>query len=209
MKTVSIGRDPNNDVVIDDNATSRRHLEISRDAQGNTYIEDLNSSNGTFVNGHRINGRVALESNAIVRVGNTVLPWRNYFKENATTTQAPAAAPPVTPPPPVAAPAAPPVAPAPPPAQVVYQVSNTTTETPVGTSGMAIAGMILGILGIIIFSPLFGLLAIIFSSVGLAKTKDGKKKGRGMAVTGLIFGILDMIKCLVLLGLGLSGLLRF
>ena len=51
---VIIGRDSDNDVQIDNVAVSREHAKIIRGP--NSYlIEDLNSTNGTFVNGKKIN----------------------------------------------------------------------------------------------------------------------------------------------------------
>ncbi len=50
---VTIGRHPHNDIVLDDPAVSGRHAAITCDGAGAT-LEDLGSSNGTFVNGARI-----------------------------------------------------------------------------------------------------------------------------------------------------------
>lgn len=53
-ETVFIGRDPENDIQIEDKYISRRHLKLQR--KGNKYfIQDLNTKNGTFVNGKQIN----------------------------------------------------------------------------------------------------------------------------------------------------------
>lgn len=48
-----LGRSEENDVVINDPQISRRHAEIHSDAQSSAII-DLNSANGTFVNGQRL-----------------------------------------------------------------------------------------------------------------------------------------------------------
>ena len=50
---ITIGRVPDNDVVIDNLAVSRHHAIISEE-QGNFYVEDQQSINGTFVNGVRV-----------------------------------------------------------------------------------------------------------------------------------------------------------
>jgi pSer/pThr/pTyr-binding forkhead associated (FHA) protein len=50
---LSIGRQPGNDMVLDDPLISRRHAEVRRTPQG-WQLVDLNSSNGTFVNGRRV-----------------------------------------------------------------------------------------------------------------------------------------------------------
>lgn len=81
MKQIKIGRGENCDVVLKDAAVSREHLEIFQDDEGNTFLTDLNSSNGTFVNGKRVSGSVKLSQNDIVKVGNLALPWRNYLKD--------------------------------------------------------------------------------------------------------------------------------
>jgi hypothetical protein len=48
-----IGRNPDVDVVINDSNVSRRHAEVWRTSDG-VAVRDLQSTNGTFVNGHRI-----------------------------------------------------------------------------------------------------------------------------------------------------------
>ncbi|WP_242346417.1 FHA domain-containing protein [Anaeromyxobacter terrae] len=67
---VRVGRDPENDVVVDDGTLSRRHLVLRRDGGGGWTVEDAGSSNGTRVNGLRI-GRapLRLEPGARVEAG--------------------------------------------------------------------------------------------------------------------------------------------
>ena len=81
MKQLKIGRAKHCDIVINDSTVSSEHLEVFKDDEGNVFITDLNSSNGTFVNGKRVVGSEKLNQNDIVKVGNSVLPWRNYLKE--------------------------------------------------------------------------------------------------------------------------------
>jgi pSer/pThr/pTyr-binding forkhead associated (FHA) protein len=61
---IIIGRDSGNDVQIDNIAVSREHAKIIR---GPNYylIEDLNSTNGTFVNGKKINKKFLKEDDEI------------------------------------------------------------------------------------------------------------------------------------------------
>jgi pSer/pThr/pTyr-binding forkhead associated (FHA) protein len=57
--------------VIADPAVSRRHARISR--QGDTYlIEDLGSTNGTFINAERVMGRVPLTAGDLIELGTAV-----------------------------------------------------------------------------------------------------------------------------------------
>jgi ABC-type multidrug transport system ATPase subunit len=52
-KVLCIGRAPDNDLVLDFPQVSRHHCRIERRGDG-THILDLNSTNGTFINGHRV-----------------------------------------------------------------------------------------------------------------------------------------------------------
>ena len=70
---VSIGRESGNVVQLDDNEVSRRHAEI-RVSEGVPSIVDLGSSNGTFVNGRRVE-RTRLVPGDQVLVGRTVMTY--------------------------------------------------------------------------------------------------------------------------------------
>ena len=59
-ETIYIGRDQENDIQIDDKYISRKHLKLQR--KGNKYfIQDLNTKNGTFVNGKQISPKELFE----------------------------------------------------------------------------------------------------------------------------------------------------
>jgi ABC-type multidrug transport system ATPase subunit len=66
--SVSIGRDPANDIVLDMPQVSRNHAEIERVGQRFRLI-DLNSSNGTFVNDEQVVGEAWLKPTDTVRIG--------------------------------------------------------------------------------------------------------------------------------------------
>jgi predicted component of type VI protein secretion system len=89
-----------------DSEISRVHARIYHDASGQLIVEDLGSTNGTFVNGNRISGAQQLRSGDQVRVGQTTMTVEGGAGEGATTVGQviPAAAPP----PPAAAAAQPP-----------------------------------------------------------------------------------------------------
>ncbi len=70
---VTVGRLPDNAVVIDSPAVSGHHACLSLD--GSTFIlEDLDSTNGTFVNGRRIT-RYTLRNGDVVKIGNHALEF--------------------------------------------------------------------------------------------------------------------------------------
>jgi ABC-2 type transport system ATP-binding protein len=93
---VVIGRDRGvADVILDrDTEISRRHASFSPAGTGIT-VQDLGSTNGTFVNGHRVTGAVALSNGDRVEMGDTVIEVRLASQPIAPT---PAAAPPRPPP---------------------------------------------------------------------------------------------------------------
>jgi len=67
-----LGRDLSNDIVVNDSEVSRRHARLV--LSGNTYtIEDLGSTNGTFIRGQRIGVPVALMPGETILIGEKVL----------------------------------------------------------------------------------------------------------------------------------------
>ncbi len=65
---LQLGRDPQNDVVLDSPSVSRFHAQIERIGQ-RYRIRDLHSSNGTFVNEQRITGDVWVNPRDTIRLG--------------------------------------------------------------------------------------------------------------------------------------------
>ncbi len=68
---VRLGRDPALEVVFpeEDNVVSARHCRIGRQDDGSWWIEDLHSTNGTWVNGRRIEGPERLTSGTRITLG--------------------------------------------------------------------------------------------------------------------------------------------
>ncbi|MGH9277056.1 MAG: FHA domain-containing protein [Acidimicrobiales bacterium] len=73
---VAVGRANDNDVVIDDAATSRRHLVFERLAAG-WSVRDLGSTNGTTVNGAALTGSRPLYRDDQIVAGQTKIVYRN------------------------------------------------------------------------------------------------------------------------------------
>ena len=69
--TISLGRDITNDIVINDPEVSRHHGRLIRGGGGYT-MEDLGSTNGTFINGQRLNGARPLNGGDTMGLGETV-----------------------------------------------------------------------------------------------------------------------------------------
>lgn len=61
------------------------------------------------------------------------------------------------------------------------------------TNGLAIAGMVLGIVGMFLsFWGIVPLLAVILSGVALKQIAENGDKGKGMAIAGLVLGIIGL-----------------
>lgn len=103
---ITVGRDSTNEIVINDAEISRRHARLT--FQGGKYIlEDLGSTNGTFVNGQRLAGPRVLKAGEVVSFGEQiVLVYEASTFDPAATVASPRAAAvpsisrPVAPPPP-------------------------------------------------------------------------------------------------------------
>lgn len=66
--SMTIGRDPQCDLHLDNRALSRRHAQIEKRGAA-IWVRDLNSQNGTYVNGNRIAEPLALNGGDVVEVG--------------------------------------------------------------------------------------------------------------------------------------------
>jgi hypothetical protein len=68
---ISVGRDIANDIVINDAEVSRKHARLT--LEGDRYkIEDLNSTNGTYIDGQRLIGPHVLAIGEIIMFGDNV-----------------------------------------------------------------------------------------------------------------------------------------
>ncbi|MBI3244419.1 MAG: FHA domain-containing protein [Chloroflexi bacterium] len=68
---VTLGRDVSNDIVINDAEISRHHVRLTRQ-MGTFALEDLGSTNGTFVNSMRLAGQKLLSKSDVINLGETV-----------------------------------------------------------------------------------------------------------------------------------------
>jgi hypothetical protein len=68
----TIGREAGNEIVIEDPQVSRRHATLTR--QGASYLlEDIGSTNGTYVNGKRVTAPVLLSNGDMIGLADTVV----------------------------------------------------------------------------------------------------------------------------------------
>jgi diguanylate cyclase (GGDEF)-like protein len=66
-----IGRDPGAHVWVADPAVSWRHARIAREARGAIVLHDLDSTNGTFLDGERVAGSAVLQAGQQIHLGPT------------------------------------------------------------------------------------------------------------------------------------------
>jgi pSer/pThr/pTyr-binding forkhead associated (FHA) protein len=81
MREIKIGRTKINEIAFpNDTLVSRSHAIIYFNGES-YFLEDLASANGTFVNGNRIHSIVQLDEYDIVKVGNSLVNWKEIFIE--------------------------------------------------------------------------------------------------------------------------------
>lgn len=84
---VAIGRQ-DGDLVLEDPEVSRRHAVLRREGES-IVVEDLDSTNGTFVNGERIRSPIPIGPGDLVRVGRTTLEIEPDRRADDTIVSAP------------------------------------------------------------------------------------------------------------------------
>jgi hypothetical protein len=84
-KLIKIGRDPLNDIVLMHRSISRFHVEVFVNEEGQVFITDLQSSNGTYINGQKISKSRILEPGDILRLGvEKPLRWQKWLSQSKT-----------------------------------------------------------------------------------------------------------------------------
>jgi len=83
---ITIGRAAGQVLVCDDRELSRQHARV-RLVQGAVVVEDLNSTNGVFVNKARISGAVTLKDGAVIRLGAQLLKYERRSREDVRKAQ--------------------------------------------------------------------------------------------------------------------------
>jgi predicted component of type VI protein secretion system len=169
---IIIGRDASNGVAINDSEVSRKHAKLS--LHGSAYVvQDLGSTNGTFVNGQRITGSQVLNPGDTVSFGeNIVLVYEAAHDPNATvisSAQAPKTVAPVSRP-------APAPAPAPVPAPAYAPVQAYSGQVPAGPVPMAAAPEKKSSKALIIIIVLI-ILCLILACIAIFVWVDADKSG--------------------------------
>lgn len=75
---------------------------------------------------------------------------------------------------------------------------NTSVASRTGTNGMAVAGLVCGLVGLVLFNIILGPLAIIFGGVGWSRANRGAGR-KGMSIAAVVLGVVDIIVWVVVL----------
>jgi pSer/pThr/pTyr-binding forkhead associated (FHA) protein/V8-like Glu-specific endopeptidase len=79
MRVLKIGRSSSNNIVIKDPTVSSQHANLTISDTGEVRIKDLNSKNGTFVNGQRILQETLITAKDFIKAGNSIVDWQKYL----------------------------------------------------------------------------------------------------------------------------------
>ncbi|MER6285060.1 FHA domain-containing protein FhaB/FipA [Streptomyces sviceus] len=75
-QTISLGRAHDSTIVLDDDYASSRHARIYPDRDGQWIVEDLGSTNGTYLDRTRLTTPTPIPLGAPIRIGKTVIELR-------------------------------------------------------------------------------------------------------------------------------------
>ena len=79
---ITIGRDAGCDIQLEDEAISRHHVRVLT-LMGDAFLEDLGSSNGTYVNG-KLTQKCALNDGDVIQIGQKELRFSHPAEETAS-----------------------------------------------------------------------------------------------------------------------------
>ncbi|MFR9798362.1 FHA domain-containing protein [Streptomyces sp. MS06] len=75
-QTITLGRAHDSTIVLDDDYASSRHARIYPDRDGQWIVEDLGSTNGTYLDRSRLTAPLPIPPGAPIRIGKTVIELR-------------------------------------------------------------------------------------------------------------------------------------
>ena len=75
-QTITLGRAHDSTIVLDDDYASSRHARIYPDRDGQWIVEDLGSTNGTYLDRNRLTTPTPVPVGAPIRIGKTVIELR-------------------------------------------------------------------------------------------------------------------------------------
>jgi pSer/pThr/pTyr-binding forkhead associated (FHA) protein/thioredoxin reductase/NAD-dependent dihydropyrimidine dehydrogenase PreA subunit len=83
-RPTGLGRDAEQDVILDDDLCSRAHARVERTDAGAYTLEDLGSRNGVMLNGRRIEKKRVLQHRSLITIGQSVIEFRAALIDEKT-----------------------------------------------------------------------------------------------------------------------------
>ena len=71
--TINLGRAADSTFLLDDDYSSARHAQLVQRDERTWVVTDLNSTNGTYVNGQRLTSPVPVSLGDVIRIGKTLM----------------------------------------------------------------------------------------------------------------------------------------
>ncbi|GHT91390.1 adenylate cyclase [Spirochaetia bacterium] len=90
MRVLKIGRTSANDIMLNDLTVSSQHATITISDTGEVRVKDLNSKNGTYVNGQRIYQETLITAKDVIKAGNSAVNWQKHLNAPKPIHQFPA-----------------------------------------------------------------------------------------------------------------------
>jgi serine phosphatase RsbU (regulator of sigma subunit) len=85
-ESITIGRGAGKTLVVDDGDVSRLHARVTL-VNGTVIVEDLHSTNGTFVDATRITGAATLKEGSMLRLGGQVIKYERRSRDDIKKAQ--------------------------------------------------------------------------------------------------------------------------
>ena len=83
-------------------------------------------------------------------------------------------------------------------------VTGQGTRTTQDGNGLAVAGLVCGLVGLVFLPIILGPLALIFGGIGVSKANRGAKH-KGMAIAAVVLGIVDLVIMAVLFAVAVNN----
>ncbi|GHV90756.1 hypothetical protein AGMMS50268_12590 [Spirochaetia bacterium] len=90
MRVLKVGRSSSNDIIVNDPTVSSQHAHITISDTGEVRIKDLNSKNGTYVNGQCIYQETLITAKDEIKAGNSAVNWQKHLNAPKPIRQFPA-----------------------------------------------------------------------------------------------------------------------
>jgi Domain of unknown function (DUF4190) len=83
-------------------------------------------------------------------------------------------------------------------------VTGSATSTRQDGNGLAVAGLVCGLVGLLFLPIILGPLALIFGGIGWSKANRGAKH-KGIAIAAVVLGVVDLVLMAVLLAVAVNN----